>query len=364
MVFGGQRVEARQQHVLEVVAQRLVHRLRKLRREANQDPCWRRRAPAGEPPASTVTFGSSCARIVDFSGLHVELLDAGQPRPDRSCTKGGGLVSIERPALSRPDSDPAAPMRSMRFATGPPDRVRRRKADDTTGSPTGSRVMRPSSRARGRRARCSIAAWIGRGQLQERLGLKRLQMLVDERLADRFGELRALETLVVLFLLRQLVPRRSHELFLLVADHLRSETRRDTVPRIEIQLTEPVRRIARRPARSAAWRTTARRAAAPGRPARYSPASCARRVEHLAKRLLKRLSRGVRPRPAGRFRRREARLRDPARDPGAPGWSLGIPQPGLLTSIGRKPTVGGSGVGTRRRASDSKSPASPVLNSQ
>ena len=71
-------------------------------------------------------------------------------------------------------------------------------------------------------------------------------MLVDERLADGFRELGTLEALVVLLVLRQLIPGRRHELFLLESDDGRPESRRHTVAWVEIQFNEPVRRSGRR----------------------------------------------------------------------------------------------------------------------
>src|SRR5262249_23138732 len=79
--------------------------------------------------------------------------------------------------------------------------------------------------------------------LQQRAERQRLDMFVIERLADCFRQLFALQALVVRLMLRQLLPGGGHELLLLKANHLRSETGGNPVPGIQIKFTEPVRSI-------------------------------------------------------------------------------------------------------------------------
>ena len=64
-----------------------------------------------------------------------------------------------------------------------------------------------------------------------------------ERLADGFGQLRALEPLSIPPLLFQLIPGRGHQRSLLVADHHCADAGGDAVARIEIEIAEPVRRL-------------------------------------------------------------------------------------------------------------------------
>ena len=129
----------------------------------------------------------------------------------------------------------------------------------------------------------------------------------------------------------------------------------NAVARIEIEIAEPVRRLVGSAAGCPGLRTIVHKAA--GREGWGGSAGVGhgcRGVEDGAEGLLETPAWFIRPGDVVRFE--SGGLPKSSRPPGAPGAKVGMPQPGVRMSTGRKPTEAGRDWALKRRASDSKSP--------
>ena len=158
-----------------------------------------------------------------------------------------------------------------------------------------------------------------------------------------------------------LLPRGVHVALLVLPHHLGAEPRRGPVTGVDVELAQPAR--LGRGDGVAAYRP----ASVDGRRHRLGLGRRTlgevgvRRVEQAHQRV----DEGRLGLHLGAFiRLRRMQRSSSSRIPPASGASAGSAGSAAPTNIGRRPTVSATGRGTSLRASDSKSPAGPVLNDQ
>ncbi len=217
--IGGNLIHPRQQHIGEGIPHRLIHGLGKGRGEPGYVDAFSR--------GNCLTHGSEHRRF----GIELR-----QDVCFQSCPVGGQLNAPtwvdEHGGGKHAGRSRLAPAEQVGILIPQTSGQRPARPIDATKGARQRGMSNKTSRIgwyTGRRGQIFEDAKRGAGELEQLCGMERRKMFFHQRAADRFSHLRTFHPQIVLLLLFELIPRRCHELFLILLHDNGAQAGRNTI---------------------------------------------------------------------------------------------------------------------------------------